>query len=240
MLKKKRSRRMPALFTTTSMRPKASRAACTMRFAEVQSATLSVLAAAVPPVARISSATFCAGPLLAPSPLTEVPRSLTSTFAPAAAMASAKSRPMPPPAPVTRTTLPSSMDLLSRAMLASALNPKSVAIIGASDNPHKVGGRPLLFLKRYGFRGAIYPINPGRTTVQDLRAYPSIDATPEAPDLAIVAIAGEDAVGAVAACAARGVKVAVVMTSGFGETGEQGLARQKEMAEAARAAGMRL
>ena len=51
-------------------------------------------------------------------------------------------------------------------MLAAALNPKSVAIVGASDNPHKVGGRPILFLKRYGFRGAIYPINPARTTVQ--------------------------------------------------------------------------
>ena len=90
-------------------------------------------------------------------------------------------------------------------MLASALDPKSVAIVGASDNPHKVGGRPILFLKRYGFAGAIYPINPGRATVQGLRAYPSVDATPDAPELAVVAIAGDEAVGAVAACAARGV-----------------------------------
>lgn len=125
-------------------------------------------------------------------------------------------------------------------MLASALNPRSVAIVGASDNPHKVGGRPILFLKRYGFRGAIYPINPGRATVQDLRAYPSIADTPEAPELAIVAIAGDDAVGAVEACAKRGVKVAVVMTSGFGETGEAGRAKQDQMLAAAKAAGMRL
>jgi acyl-CoA synthetase (NDP forming) len=125
-------------------------------------------------------------------------------------------------------------------MLASALNPKSVAIIGASDNPHKVGGRPLLFLQRYGFRGSIYPINPARPTVQGLRAYPTIDATPDAPELAIVAIAGDDAVAAVAACAARGVKVAVVMTSGFGETGEAGRQAQARMLEAARARGMRL
>jgi predicted CoA-binding protein len=132
------------------------------------------------------------------------------------------------------------MDLLSRAMLESALNPKSVAIVGASDNPHKVGGRPILFLQRYGFSGSIYPINPGRATVQGLRAYPGIDATPDAPELAIVAIAGEEAVGAVAACAARGVKVAVVMTSGFGETGEAGRAAQARMLDAARAHGMRL
>ncbi|HET7669796.1 MAG TPA: CoA-binding protein, partial [Burkholderiales bacterium] len=123
-------------------------------------------------------------------------------------------------------------------MLRSALNPASVAIVGASDNPHKVGGRPILFLKRYGYRGAIYPINPGRSTVQGLRAFPSIAETPDAPELAIVAIAGDEAVSAVEACAARGVKVAVVMTSGFGETGE--LAKQDRMLAAANAAGMRL
>jgi acetate---CoA ligase (ADP-forming) len=125
-------------------------------------------------------------------------------------------------------------------MLGSALNPASVAIIGASDNPHKVGGRPILYLKRYGYRGAIYPINPARSTVQGLRAFSSIAETPAAPELAIVAIAGEDAVAAVEACAARGVKVAVVMTSGFGETGEEGRKAQERMLSAARARGMRL
>src|SRR3954464_14140084 len=125
-------------------------------------------------------------------------------------------------------------------MLGSALNPASVAIVGASDNPHKVGGRPILYLQRYGYRGAIYPINPARSTVQGLRAYPSIRETPSAPELAIVAIAGDEAVQAVEACAARGVKVAVVMTSGFGETGADGLTKQKQMVDAARRAGMRL
>src|SRR3954470_22071862 len=125
-------------------------------------------------------------------------------------------------------------------MLAFALNPASVAIVGASDNPHKVGGRPILYLQRYGYRGEIYPINPARSTVQGLRAYPSIHETPHAPELAIVAIAGDEAVQAVQACAARGVKVAVVMTSGFGETGADGLTKQKQMVDAARRAGMRL
>jgi acyl-CoA synthetase (NDP forming) len=55
-------------------------------------------------------------------------------------------------------------------MLGSALNPASVAIVGASDNPHKVGGRPILYLQRYGYRGAIYPINPARSIVQGLPA----------------------------------------------------------------------
>src|SRR5206468_6534115 len=114
------------------------------------------------------------------------------------------------------------------------------AIVGASDNPHKVGGRPILYLKRYGYRGAIYPINPARSTVQGLRAYPSVRDTPQAPELAIIAIAGDEAVGAVEACAARGVKVAVVMTSGVGEAGAAGHAKKKQMVEAARRAGMRL
>ncbi len=125
-------------------------------------------------------------------------------------------------------------------MLHAALDPESIAVVGASDNPHKVGGRPLLYLKRYGYRGRIYPVNPARSEVQGLPAFPGIDHTPEAPELAVVAVAGDEAVRAVEACAARGVKVAVVMTSGFGETGEAGLAKQNRMVEAAKRSGMRL
>jgi len=124
--------------------------------------------------------------------------------------------------------------------LAAALAPRSIAIVGASDNPHKVGGRPILYMKRYGYRGAIYPINPARAEVQGLKAYRSLGETPEAPDLAIIAVAGDEAVRAVEACAAKGVQVAVVMTSGFGELGAAGRAAQARMADAAKAAGMRL
>ncbi len=125
-------------------------------------------------------------------------------------------------------------------MLQSALAPRSVAVIGASDNPHKVGGRPIMYMQRYGFRGPIYPINPGRATVQGLRAFARLEDLPEAPELAVVAVAGEEAVRAVQSCAACGVKVAVVMASGFGETGPAGLRVQQALAETARRAGMRL
>ncbi|HJS37376.1 MAG TPA: CoA-binding protein, partial [Burkholderiales bacterium] len=124
--------------------------------------------------------------------------------------------------------------------LRAALAPGSIAIVGASDNPHKVGGRPILYMKRYGYRGAIYPINPGRAEVQGLKAYKSIGEVPAAPDLAVIAVAGDEAVRAVEECAARGVQVAVVMTSGFGELGAEGKAKQARMAAAAQAAGMRL
>ena len=82
------------------------------------------------------------------------------------------------------------MAVLCRPMLRSVLDPRSVAVIGASDNPHKVGGRPILYMKRYGYRGAIYPVNPGRQVVQDLPAFPSLERVPAAPELAIVALAG--------------------------------------------------
>jgi len=124
--------------------------------------------------------------------------------------------------------------------LRAALDPASIAIVGASDNPHKVGGRPILYMKRYGYRGEIFPINPARERVQGLEAYPDLASLPRAPELAIVAVSGEEAVGAVEACAARGVKVCVVMSSGFGEIGASGQAMQARMLAAARGAGMRL
>jgi acyl-CoA synthetase (NDP forming) len=124
--------------------------------------------------------------------------------------------------------------------LHCALDPASIAIVGASDNPHKVGGRPILYMKRYGYRGTIYPINPARAEVQGLKAFPDLAALPVAPEMAIVAVAGDEAVRAVEACAARGVKVAVVMASGFGEVGAEGRALQDHMLAVARAAGMRM
>jgi acyl-CoA synthetase (NDP forming) len=125
-------------------------------------------------------------------------------------------------------------------VLDFALNPRSVAVVGASDNPHKVGGRPILYLLRYGFRGAIYPVNPARPEVQGLKAWPALAELPEAPELAVIAVAGEEAMRAVEECARRGVKAAVVMSSGFGETGEEGQRAQAAMTATAKRAGMRL
>jgi acyl-CoA synthetase (NDP forming) len=124
--------------------------------------------------------------------------------------------------------------------LDAALNPKSVAVVGASDNPHKVGGRPILFMDRYGYKGKIFPINPARPQVQGHKAYPDLAALPEVPDMAIVALAGDGTVQAVEQCARMGVKVAVVMASGFGETGVEGRRVQDAMLTAARATGMRM
>src|SRR5688572_2666892 len=100
-----------------------------------------------------------------------------------------------------------------------ALAPRSIAVVGASENPNKIGGRPISYLARYGFKGKVYPVNPNRSEVQGHRSFRSIDDLPEAPDLAIIAVPAEVAAEAVDACANAGTRVAVVMSSGFAETG---------------------
>ncbi|MDT4935020.1 MAG: hypothetical protein QOK11_2912, partial [Pseudonocardiales bacterium] len=120
-------------------------------------------------------------------------------------------------------------------------NPGSVAVIGASENRDKVGGRPIHYMKEQGFAGAIYPINPSRPIVQDLPAYPDIASLPAVPDVAIIAIGGAAAVDAVRQCAEAGVKGCVIMASGFAETSDPaGALMQQEMVRTARATGMRL
>jgi acetate---CoA ligase (ADP-forming) len=125
--------------------------------------------------------------------------------------------------------------------LKAALDPRSIAIIGASENPNKVGGRPVHYLDKFGFKGKIFPINPSRPEVQGHTCYKSLADLPEAPEMVIVAVAGDNAIGAVEDCAAHGVKVAVVMASGFGEVDAvAGKAKERRMVEVAHKAGMRI
>ena len=127
-----------------------------------------------------------------------------------------------------------------RAALRTALAPRSIAVIGASDNPHKIGGRPIAYLGRFGYTGRLYPINPARAEVQGLRTWADLGALPEVPEAVIVAVPGERAIAAVDECAAAGVQVAVVMSSGFGETDPNGKQVERAMAARARALGMRV
>ncbi|MDX2158474.1 MAG: acetate--CoA ligase family protein [Hyphomicrobiaceae bacterium] len=127
------------------------------------------------------------------------------------------------------------------ASLQPFLTPRSIAILGASQDPNKVGGRPLAYLMRYGFKGPVYPINPGRPEVQGLKSYRSLDDLPEVPELAVCVVAGDQAVTAIEDSARRGVKALICITSGFGETSDpEGAAKQARMVAAARAGGMRM
>jgi acyl-CoA synthetase (NDP forming) len=124
--------------------------------------------------------------------------------------------------------------------LDALLQPRSIAIVGASQDPSKIGGRPLELLRKYGYAGQIYPINPKGGVVQGLQAYASVADVPEAPDLAIIAVDAEKTPAAVEQCAARGVRGVVVFSSGFAELGEAGNALQQRLRDTAKRTGMRI
>ncbi len=126
------------------------------------------------------------------------------------------------------------------AGLTPLLAPGSVAIVGASDDPRRIGGRPIAYMKAAGFSGAILPVNPNRPRVQGLTAYPSVAALPVAPDVAILAVPASLAPAAMRALAERGTRAVVAFTAGFAEVDDAGAAGQAELVHIARGAGMRL
>lgn len=126
------------------------------------------------------------------------------------------------------------------AGLAPFFQASGIAVIGASDEVTKIGGRPVHMLIKHGYRGAVYPINPKGGTIQGLPAYTSVKDTPAAPELAILAVPAAATPAALRDCAARGVKAAIVLSAGFTEAGPQGAALQSELVAIAREHGMRV
>jgi acetate---CoA ligase (ADP-forming) len=124
--------------------------------------------------------------------------------------------------------------------LDALLNPNSIAIIGASEDTDKISGRPIEYLKRYGFSGEIYPVNPKRETVQGLRCYPAVSQILGQVDLAIIAIPGRSVIPALQECVQQGVRSCIVFSSGFAELGEEGKRIQKQISEVASQSGMRV
>jgi acetyltransferase len=124
--------------------------------------------------------------------------------------------------------------------LEPLLNPRSIAILGASTDFGKINGRTLKFLLDKGYRGKIYPVNPKYPRVGGLACYPDVASLPEAPDLAVVAVPARAVTASLRELGARGARAAVVFSSGFGEMGEAGRALEQEAAAAARAGGLRL
>jgi acyl-CoA synthetase (NDP forming) len=129
-------------------------------------------------------------------------------------------------------TTPDSLDAL--------FSPESVAIIGASSDQRRFGGRPIQYLLDAGFSGGIYPVNPGRDAIQGLKSYPSISAIEAGVDCAILAIAAEATLQTLEACVAKGVRSAVLYGAGFSEMGAAGQELQDRVVAMARDAGIRL
>ena len=124
--------------------------------------------------------------------------------------------------------------------LDALLRPASVAVIGASNDPTRIGGRPIRYLRAAGFAGRVYPVNPRHAEVQGVPAFPRIQDVPEAVDLAIVAVPAPSVVDTVRACAARGVQVVVIYSAGFAEMGAEGRRLQQRLCEIAAETGLRI
>ena len=119
-------------------------------------------------------------------------------------------------------------------------NPKSIAVVGASRSPGKVGTMTLLSIIGGGFKGEIYPINPKEEEISGLKAYKSVKETPSKADIAIICVPTSSVPQVVKECAGAKVRFGVVISSGFGEVDKKGKDLQQEVVKIARKGGMRL
>ena len=117
--------------------------------------------------------------------------------------------------------------------LNTLLSPKSVAIIGASSDPKKTAGRPIAYLQKHGYSGKIFPVNPKISEINGLTCFASIADLPEVPEVAIVLLSAERAHTAVKALSDLGTQAAIVLASGYAESGPEGLQRQTQLLSAA-------
>lgn len=117
--------------------------------------------------------------------------------------------------------------------------PRSFAVLGASDDPTRIGGRPLAYTKQR-FGGPIYPVNPKRDTVQGLQAYPSVTDIDGAVDFALIALPAPMVEQAVRDCAAKGVRCCLIFSSGFAEVGGDGVDMQNRLSAIAKDTGIRI
>lgn len=125
-------------------------------------------------------------------------------------------------------------------MLDALFRPKSVAIIGASNNPLSIGHIVLQNLLDHNFKGPIYPINPKSKYIKSFKAYPSITEVPDEVDLVNISIKNTLVPQVIEECGKKGVKFAIVHTAGFKEVGEEGLKLEKQIVDIAHKYGLRI
>ena len=119
------------------------------------------------------------------------------------------------------------------------LFPESVAVVGASRNPFRPNHNLLANLVKLGFRGRVFPVNPGTDEILGLKAYPDLKSIEGTIDLAVVAVPHHLTPALLRDCVERGIKRVTIVAGGFSETGEAGKKVQKEMAALLRQNGVR-
>jgi len=117
--------------------------------------------------------------------------------------------------------------------VARLLDPGSIAVIGASSRPGALSWWPLHLLQQNGFKGRVFPINPQRDSIDGVPCYRSLGELPLPPELAVIAMNADRTLEAVRECADAGVKAVVLPTQGFGELGEAGRSKERELASLA-------
>jgi acyl-CoA synthetase (NDP forming) len=125
-----------------------------------------------------------------------------------------------------------------KSRLDSIFFPRSVAVIGASDVPGKWGNSIMTAILGWSYPGTVYPVNPNRKTIFGLTCYPSVLEIPEPVDLALFAIPARSVPAGLKDCIAKGIRAAVIISSGFKETGEEGAALEREIVDIARRGGL--
>jgi acetate---CoA ligase (ADP-forming) len=128
----------------------------------------------------------------------------------------------------------------ARSLREVLFAPRSIALIGQSNDASKTAGRPLKFLRQAGYAGRVYPVNARRDEVLGERAWPSLEALPEVPEHAYIVAPTEGAMEAIEACGRIGVAAATVLSDGFAEAGNIGLARENRLTDIVRSTGMRI
>ncbi len=118
------------------------------------------------------------------------------------------------------------------------LNPRSIAVIGASQNLDSINGMLIKYLLKHGYRGKIFPVNPKYEEIAGLKCYPGLLQIEEEIDLVLIAIASNKVVSALEECAQKGVRAVMVYSSGFAETGESGKAIQEKIIKLSREHGI--
>jgi len=118
--------------------------------------------------------------------------------------------------------------------------PQRVAIIGASDNPTRIGGRPISYMLNHGYTGQIFPVNPKNETIQGLPAYARIGDIPEEIDFALIAVKSTMVADQVRAAAKKGARTALIFSSGFAEMDDSGRALQEELVQIGQETGIRI
>lgn len=144
------------------------------------------------------------------------------------------------PTESTTTRLELRERIATTASLRPFFFPRSVAVIGASRDPKRIGYRIVEALVMNQFQGAIYPVNPKAATIAGLTTYPSVAAIPHAADLAVIVVPRDAVLSVINDCAGKGIRSVIVISSGFAETGLEGKQAQDRLLEAVRQQGMRM